>query len=530
MPTRFVEVTPFLAEPHTLFTCVQIKKLDELIIKHENIASFQLMHRVGEVAFQLVISQWPQCQHYKVFAGAGNNGGDAYVVAALLQQAGRNVEVFATKPVCDLQEPAQTAAKEAIKQGVMIYDFLISSSVDFSQPQTLIIDGLLGIGFLNRGEYILSPVFMSAIEMINRSGCSVFSLDVPSGLNADTGDVSTIAVKAEVTLTFIGVKRGLLTGVAPDYIGKLYLASLQVDEALFKTVQCAAKRVTFAQIADYLPARSIVSHKGHHGHVWIIGGAFGMCGAVILAAEAALRAGAGKVTVVTHQAHISALNARLPEAMSFAWDALQDMPGQELLYAALLAQADVLLIGPGLGQGIGGKNLLSLAIKWSNEKKRPLVMDADALNLIASAPNEFSYDSSKNWVMTPHPGEAARLLNVTVGDIQVDRFLSVVKLHQKWHATVLLKGAGTLIYGGDHVIYLSHTGNAGMASGGMGDVLSGIISALIGQGLPLTPAVKAAVFIHGLAADEVKKKQGERGMIASDLCQFLPIIINRTHT
>jgi len=536
-----LQITPQLSAPETLYSVAEVKEFDRWLIDDQGISALSLVHQAGKAVVFLLEKQWlekrwlekqrPNPSNFIIFAGGGNNGADAYVVATLLKRKSLNVTVYTTTLHFDLAYPAKDAALEAIALGVEVRGF----SGEIPKPDnqnTVIIDGLCGIGF----QGVLREPLAQMIDWINQSGCDVVSLDVPSGLNAQTGHLADICVCASATVTFIALKQGLLTGKAANVVGQLFyapLVKLQYFEEFERLVVSDVRRLTLQGMQARMPRRLPAAHKGMQGHLWILGGDRGFFGAALLAAEASLRTGIGRVTVVTHSAHLMALNARLPEAMTYSFDDIADQ--SEDVSARLLAGADVVLVGPGLGQGVWGQALFHVAMKWSAQENKPLVLDADALNLLSksavwggvSGASMRETSGVRPWVMTPHPLEAARLLGVSVDEIEKDRFLSVRQLAQKWQSVCILKGAGTLIAAGDAKnLSVSHTGNEGMAVGGMGDILAGMISAWVGQCASIETASQLGVFFHGFVADYLKKNQGVRGMLAHDLCQYLPKCVN----
>ena len=358
------------------------------------------------------------------------------------------------------------------------------------------------------GSGLTRPVtglYASAIQAINQSSAFVLAIDLPSGINADTGNVMGCAVRADVTVTFIALKQGLFTGQAADYCGKLVYDSLGLPAAIIATHAPSAVRVTQQRLAPRLRC----SHKGNYGHVLIVGGEQGYSGAARLAGEAALRMGAGLVSIATRSSHASLLNINRPEFMCHGVETAEQL-------APLLAKATVIAIGTGLGQSDWARELLTAVLSSG----KALVIDADALNLLAQEPK-----MNPDWILTPHPAEAARLLNCTTAEVQQDRFAAATALQKKYQSVVILKGSGTLIASSNNIA-VSNTGNAGMASGGMGDVLTGVIAGLVAQGLNLEQAAQQGVYLHGYAADCAAQKDGERGLLASDLLPYLRLGIN----
>lgn len=490
--------------PANLYRAADVRELDRTAIQVHGIPGFELMCRAGRAAFALLRERWPAAQQITVVCGTGNNGGDGFVVAALARQAGLSARVLLVGEEARIRDDALLARLMAQQQGVAVDPFdsaLLAGD--------LVVDGLLGTGLSGavRAEHA------SAIAAINRSGLPVLALDIPSGLCADTGSVLGCAVTARVTITFIGVKQGLLTGAAPDHAGQVVFAGLQVPDTVYQAVQPSCQCINEQHIRKWLPPRPRTAHKGHHGHVLVIGGDHGMGGAVAMTAEAAGRVGAGLVTVVTRPEHVAPILTRRPECMVRCEADLQ----------APLARATVVVIGPGLGQHDWGQQLLRQALQSS----LPLVLDADALNLLADWHKKGDPLARRgNWILTPHPGEAARLLETETGELQRDRFDSARRLQQQYAATVVLKGNGSLIAGANGSLWLSATGNPGMGSGGMGDVLSGVIGGLLAQRLEPDTAAAAGCWLHGCAADTAAAQGGERGLLATDLMSALRHWVN----
>lgn len=490
--------------PKTLYRTDQVKELERIAINEYGISSFNLMAKAGYEVFQCVTGKWPNASSVAVFCGSGNNGGDGYIAASLAHQAGLQVCVYSLSTPEKLTGDALAAYKNYISANGKVVLF------DDAQPinADVLVDALLGTG-LNRP---VTGRYAEAIQAINASELPVIAIDIPSGLNADTGYVHDYVIKANCTVTFIGLKQGLFSGQAAEYCGEIFYASLLVPDGVFKKVLPSAYRVVHAP----MPRRNRCAHKGVYGHVLIVGGDKGFIGAARLAAEAALRTGAGLVSIATRTEHSSIISLTRPELMCHGV-----ANGVQLL--PLLKKASVIVIGPGLGQSEWAKDLLITAIL----ARKLMVIDADALNILAntlSARHTLVLTPS-TCVLTPHTGEAARLLVTTTSVIQQDRFAAVHNIQRKYSGVAVLKGAGTLIASEDDLA-ISTTGNPGMASGGMGDVLSGIIGALLAQGLPLKDAAQQGVFLHGLAADLAVEKDGERGLLASDLMPYLRELVN----
>jgi NAD(P)H-hydrate epimerase len=474
---------------HALYTVEQVRALDRRAIEVLGIPGFELMRRAAAAGLASLRRHWPQARRLAVWCGPGNNGGDGYLLGALAKEAGLQVELVALSGQAVGDALQARTAFEFAGGRVHLFDPAAAPWPDADVH----VDALYGSG-LNRAP---ESAVAALIGRINDSGKPVLALDVPSGLDADRGICPGAAVRATVTVCFIAAKRGLHTGAAPDHVGRLELDTLQLPESLWQAQPHDGELLK----ASSLPARSRAAHKGDNGHLLVVGGAHGMAGAIRLCGEAALRAGAGLVSVATHGAHVPALNAGRPELMAHGVDGPQAL-------SALIDRVDVLAVGPGLGQGAWGHALWLTAL----DSDRPLVLDADGLNLLAREPRRFE----RAAVMTPHPGEAARLLGVEIAAVQADRFAAARELARRHGAVVVLKGAGSLIAHPDGRLAACPWGNPGMAVAGMGDVLTGVVAALLAQGATAWEAACLGVGLHARAGD-VAAEAGERGLLASDL-------------
>lgn len=490
--------------PLQLYRAEQVRELDRITIQEKGIPGFTLMRRAARAAFDRLLAQWPAPDKITIFCGAGNNGGDGYVMASLARQCGVAIEVIQLGDKARLKGDALQAMQLAEQDGVAITAFCESISLE----QGVVVDALLGTGLAGavRGDYV------AAIQQINASGLPVLAVDIPSGLCSDTGRTLGVAVKADQTVSFIGLKQGLLSADGPENCGDLYYNDLAVPAEVFEQVPASSQRLSLDVLGKNLPRRSRNSHKGNFGHVMIVGGDHGMAGAAVMASQAALKVGAGLVSCATRPEHIAALIARCPEVMAHAV-----ISGQEV--EPLLERPSVIVVGPGLGQGPWGEQLLQKVIATD----LPLVVDADALNILAAG-RVVKTPYRDNWILTPHPGEAARLLACDTADIQKDRFAAVTELQKRYGGAVILKGAGTLVAAGLGTA-LSRYGNPGMASGGMGDVLSGVLGGLLAQGLAPETAARLGVCLHGKAGD-LAAEAGERGTSATDLLSCLRMLVN----
>ncbi|MDO6682395.1 MULTISPECIES: NAD(P)H-hydrate dehydratase [unclassified Oceanobacter] len=495
--------------PGALYSAEQVRKLDQAVMAAEGIRSFELMARAGEAAFACLLGRWGSTESVCVIAGAGNNGGDGYVLAALAALHGMDVHLYTLGDHDQLSEASTEARQMALDAGVLPRAF--EGELDFDGE--LIVDALLGIGL----NTTVAGLYADVIWAVNGHPADVLALDIPSGLDADTGGVMGVAVYAAMTVTFIGVKRGLLVADGPDLCGEIAFAALSTESDSSGRLVPDCERISWhrlRQLSQLLPLRSGNTHKGQFGHVLVIGGNLGMAGAVIMASEAAGRSGAGLVSCATRPEHGVAVLARRPEVMVHGV-----VSGLEL--ASLLDSASVLAVGPGMGQGSWAELMLQQALK----SEKPLVLDADGLNLLAT-PAWFHEFSQRNVVLTPHPGEAARLLGMDTLHVQQNRFAAARALAEKYQAVVVLKGRGTLVAHPDGRVAVCTDGNPGMATGGMGDVLTGVVAALIAQGCDAWQAARLGVCLHSAAADLAAEEGGSRGLLASDLFPYLRALNN----
>lgn len=477
--------------PKSLYTASQTRDLDLIAMQEFSMGDGLLMERAGLAGFQLLKEYWPACHRILFICGPGNNGGDGFVMARLAKQAGLWPTVVLFGSENKLSGDAAKAAQSMKQAGVSFHPY----DASLFQQHDVIVDALFGTGLDRK----IQGQGYDVIQQANQHG-EIISLDLPSGLNADTGSVLGIAIRAKVTVSFIGLKQGLLTANGPDYCGELYFNDLAVPSAVYDRFAANAQMLLPSEWLQYLQPRKKSSHKGDHGHALIIGGNLGMSGAVLLAGMAALRSGAGLVSIACHPDYASSLNMAQPELMVTG---VKD--GEALI--PLLDKCDDALLGPGLGQDSWAKDLFDVAIKH----ERVSIIDADGLNLLAQQKRKG------NWCLTPHPGEAGRLLNMSSQDVQANRFRSVKELEKSWGGNCVLKGAGSLVFDQKLGLHLCHYGNPGMATGGMGDVLGGIMLALLVQGHTMSVASRLAVLIHALAGDSVAKSNGPIGMVASDL-------------
>ncbi|MFV0449191.1 MAG: NAD(P)H-hydrate dehydratase [Vibrio sp.] len=487
--------------PSVFYTAQQVKQGEVLAAKSMGLEMFSLMERAGQAAFTIAFAQYPGTHHWLVCYGSGNNGGDGYIVACLAKSMGVQVTVWQHGDPENLKGDALSAYYHWLDHDGEVYPFddVIPDDID------LIIDGLLGTGLSGT---VREPI-KDIIQLLNASHVPVVAIDIPSGLCANTGAVLGVAVKANHTISFIGLKQGLVTGQARNYVGQLHFAGLGVEECFEQQNKPTLKSILPKSIKLMLAQREACAHKGMYGKVLLIGGNEGMGGAMILAARACARVGCGLIASLLHPFNVSSILVSIPEVMSAAWDDEQRIKRR-------LEWSNVVAIGPGLGRDAKAEMLF----RHTQDLLTNKVVDADALYFLAQNPN-----SDDKRIITPHPAEAAKLLGVDVNSIEADRFKAIKDLQNKYGGVVVLKGAGTLVSDGNE-IFVCLAGNPGMASGGMGDVLTGVIASILAQGLSCFEAAKLGVIIHSKAADVNAKEKGERGMLASDLLCHLRELVN----
>ncbi|MDQ1343053.1 MAG: ADP-dependent NAD(P)H-hydrate dehydratase / NAD(P)H-hydrate epimerase [Pseudomonadota bacterium] len=487
------------AHSGALYTAEQVRDLDRRAIDEFGIPGYQLMTRAGHATLDALRALWPATKSIAVLCGPGNNGGDGYVVARVARAQGLRTEVFCLDDPRQLRGDARQAHVDFVAAGGHCRPWR-SEPLDVD----VIVDALFGTGLTRE----ISGDAAELLRAANAAQRPIVAVDIPSGLHADSGAVLGVAARAALTVTFIGRKLGFYLGEGPEHVGRLVCDDLGVPPQTYSIVTASASLLGESDVAAALPRRGRSVHKGSHGHVLVIGGGPGMPGAARLAGEAALRAGAGLVTVAVHPDNVGIVAER-PELMCTAARSARDL-------ATVLARATVVAIGPGLGTDVWGRGQLEAALGSG----LPLIVDADALNLIAERPR-----ASDHWVLTPHPGEAARLLGSTGRAVQADRLAAARQLQARYGGHVVLKGAGSIVQSPGDVPRICDRGNPGMAAGGMGDVLTGVIAGIAAQCGDLARAARAGVFVHAQAGD-LAARRGERGLLASDLLDQLRSCVN----
>lgn len=481
-------------KPVPLYRCEDIRAFEMHVMEVGEVDAYALMSRAAAAAFARMKLDWPMARRICVVCGPGNNGGDGLVFARLAMMAGLQVSVVMVEASGPLVEPAQCAYSHWQTAGGEGSAFIPGEPLPDAD---VIVDALLGIGLSRPPQGDIAAL----IEAINAAAAPVLAIDVPSGLDADNGSAPGVAVVATRTVSFIAHKRGLFTGRGRAFAGPVELATLDVSAGIRDSRTPSAWLLSAPQLKRWFVPRARDAHKGDHGRVLAIGGDHGYGGAIRLCAEGALRCGAGLVSVATREAHLAPLLAARPEAMPQAVEDVRTL-------RFLIEGADVLALGPGLGRSEWSQMLFHTAVASGLS----MVIDADGLNLLATTQARVP-----DAVLSPHPGEAARLLGVDVASIERDRFAAAQALVERFDAVVVLKGAGSVVAAPGETPVVIGAGNPGMASGGMGDVLTGIIAALLAQGMRSFDAACAGALLHSTAADAAAREAGERGLLASDL-------------
>jgi NAD(P)H-hydrate epimerase len=503
-----------------VFTAEEMRRLDARAVAALGIPGSVLMERAGRGAADLileVLGSRRRSARVAVICGKGGNGGDGFVVARWLRRAGVRTTVWMAAPEAEIRGDAAGKLRELRRAGVRprpVGDEA-PATADLARAD-LVVDALLGTGA--RGAPAGSGARL--IERINAARRPVVALDIPSGVSADGDPIAWPAIRAAMTATFAGLKRGLLMGPGVELVGQVRVVPLGIpDDEVARGI--ATFTVDRADVAAMFPARPRDAHKGTYGHLLVVGGSRGKTGAVALAARAAMRAGAGLVTVATAASQQPVAAALLLESMT---EALAETPAGTIGLEAVEAMArladrrDAVALGPGLGLEASTQEAARRLIA---DLDRPMVVDADALSALAGHLSLLRAARGPRC-LTPHPGEMARMLGIAVAEVQRDRIACARAFAVEHGVHLLLKGATTVVGDPDGRVFLNPTGNPGMASGGMGDVLTGVVGALLARGMDPGPAQRGGAYLHGLAADAAADVLGQEALVAGDVIEALP--------
>ncbi|HKV55448.1 MAG TPA: NAD(P)H-hydrate dehydratase [Candidatus Binataceae bacterium] len=509
-----------------LLTASQSRELDRLSQEKYGVDSYALMTNAGEAVARAIARRWPDAiaRGVLVVAGKGNNGGDGFVVARRLRRGGEAARVLLLSRIADLKGDAARAFREFAAEGGAVNEIVDEKGLSdaFGQaPAGVIVDAVFGTG-LNAEVRGLAR---HAIDAINAADAPVAAVDIPSGVNSDTGAVMGVAVRATVTITFGFAKYGHASYPGAEFCGCLEIAEIGFAREAIGDIAPRGRLIEHADATTLIRPRGENTHKGTYGHPLIIAGSRGKSGAAVLVARGALRAGAGLVTAAIPESVAAIVAAGQAELMT------EPMPDHEghfegassIERIAELAQGkSVLIAGPGMGTSEDTRLIVEWLAKEGTRPDRPLLLDADALNVLARISPTILKSAKGPVVLTPHPGEMARLLAISTSEVNADRISAARRLAEVTGAGVLLKGARSVMVTPELDVFVNSSGNPGMATPGMGDVLSGIIGALIGQGISAGDALKAGVFMHGHAADRLAARIGPAGYLAGELADELP--------
>ena len=511
-----------------IVSAAEIRRIDQAAIETFGIPGVVLMENAGHRVVEVITGILGNVagRAVTILAGKGNNGGDGFVVARHLVNLGAEVKVVLVANPAGIAGDARVNLEIWQKMGQRVYALQPGNEINIVRLMLintdLIVDAMYGTGFHGKVRDELVPV----IEAVNGSGKPVVAVDIPSGLEADTGMVHGPCIKADHTVTFALPKLGLILGDGPAYTGQLHIVDISIPPALTKDPALKRNLLNEQLVRGWLPRRAFNTHKGDCGRVVVLAGSRGMTGAAALTALAAARTGAGLVTLGVPQSLHDIMEVKLTEVMTVALPetsraSLTRLGKKEV--EELVKGADAVALGPGLGAHPETRALVREILP---ELSVPVVVDADGLNALAGHAEGLNKIMAP-LVLTPHPGEMARLLGKKTADIQSNRLVEAEAAAAHWQSVVVLKGAGTIVAGPGGETYLNPTGNPGMATGGSGDVLTGIITAFLAQGLEPVKAAACGVYVHGLAGDQAARHKGMMGLIATDILDALPGILQK---
>jgi len=510
-----------------LVTSVEMQLLDRISIEKFGIPGIVLMENAGKAVADFINERCASFNKIYIFCGPGNNGGDGLVVARHLFNRGFSVKVFLGGSKDKLKKDAKTNMAIVSNMGIEIKEVFSSSELSLLEKEliegkVILVDALLGTGVKGAPRGIIGEM----VRLINRLNGIKIAVDIPTGVNADTGEVQGEAIKATYTVTFAYPKRGIYLYPGMDYVGEVKIADIGIPHNILEKekIKIQANLLLPEDLPLEIFTRKPSSHKGEFGHLFVLAGSKGLTGAAVLASQAALKVGAGLVTLGVPASLNPIFEVKLTEVMTLPLPETEQGSLSPRAFEKIMQFAEkcnALIIGPGLSRNSQTQKLIQKILK---NLKLPIVVDADGINALAGKVDLISSYQAP-MVLTPHPGEMARLRDTSVSEVQKDRIKSATTLAQETGKVVVLKGAGTVVARSDGECWINTTGNPGMASGGTGDVLTGIIGGFLVQGMKALDAAKLGVYLHGLAADFAAKEKEEVCLIAQDIIENLPVAI-----
>ncbi|MDZ7333065.1 MAG: NAD(P)H-hydrate dehydratase [candidate division KSB1 bacterium] len=507
-----------------VLNATEMAAIDRTTIEEYQIPGVVLMENAGRAVF-IEIEKYLGTvigKHIVIFCGKGNNGGDGYVIARHLANRGARLSVFLAGAKNQVRGDALVNLTILNRMGIHVQEITSVEQIPPLGSIDLVVDALLGTGVTGPVVGFLGQL----IDYINHLGAPIISVDLPSGMETDSGAISGSAIHATLTVTMGHLKTGLLFSPGRDAAGKIVVADISIPTAVSRRFDSGRYLVEADDIRQRLPVRALDAHKTSCGKVVVIAGSIGMTGAATLASLASLKVGAGLTKLAIPASLNAILEEKLTEVMTVPMPETSShsisLKAQDQI-AELLDWADVLAIGPGLSTH---PETVAFVHWLLRTQKKPMVLDADGLNAIAKLPNLIKHYSG-DLIITPHPGEFARLISANISEIQLNRLNILRQYAKEWNKVIVFKGGPTVVAAPSGDLFINSTGNPGMATGGSGDVLTGMIAGLLAQKLSPTDAALVGVYLHGLAGDLAAESLSQMGMIAGDICDYIPTAIKR---
>ena len=508
-----------------LVSGAQMGQIDRYAIEELGIAGVVLMEQAGRRVTEEILAAAPDLERVVVLAGTGNNGGDGFVISRLLIEHGIEVQTFLVGTTADITGDAEVNLNILEKLGHQVGEITTAAEVETLksklQQADMIVDALLGTGI--KGQ--LRGLFPNLIDIVNEVETAVTAVDIPSGVEADSGVVREMAVQAQQTVTFALPKLGLLLYPGHKFVGQLKIVDIGIPQQAIAEQEIKTNLITADLAVRLLPLRDDNSHKGSYGKLLLVTGSTGMTGAAVLAARASLKMGAGLVTVGVPSSLNSILENKLIEAMTYPLsetaDGTLDIGALEEI-KTLISSRDVLAIGPGLSTKVEAAKVVNDLL--ANIAK-PMVIDADGINNLDDL--NVLKNRTNPTILTPHPGEMSRLIDKSIEEIEANRIQVARDFASEYGVVLVLKGSRTVVAAPGGAVYLNYSGNSALATGGSGDVLTGLITSLVGQGLTPADASVLAVYLHGLAAEIGSAELTKYSLVPSDVINYLPQAIKK---